>query len=270
MPAPIRLLALMLVSVVAVEGVALAQESPPPATGNATVEVTPPVEKPAMTPAEAATAIPAPMPQALTLMDMVQHGGWVLWVIGALGFVGTVMAVYLLLTVTNRREVPPTLVKRAHAQIRAGDFKSAYQMCEGRDELLAKVLRSGLHMVGHDRYVIQDAMESEGERGAAALWQKISYVNNIATIAPLLGLLGTVWGMMQAFSSIALDDATVKTLSMAYSVSMAMVTTAAGLILAIPLMAVYYYLRGRVVKIVAEVEAEASELVELIAGGKES
>lgn len=270
MPAFLRLLALVFLSVIAVPWTVPAQEELPRAAETGTVEVTPPVEQVVATLVEGAAPIAAPIPQALTLMDMVQHGGWVLWVIGALGFVGTVMAVYLMLTVTNRREVPPTLVKRAHAQIRAGDFKSAYQMCEGRDELLAKVLRSGLHMAGHDRYVIQDAMESEGERGAAALWQKISYLNNIATMAPLLGLLGTVWGMMQAFSSIALNDATVKTLSMAYSVSMAMVTTAAGLILAIPMMAIYYYLRGRVVKIVAEVEAEASELVELISGGKES
>ena len=263
-----RLLVLTLILLIGLPFAGLAQESAPapatpsaaPAAGSAPPEAAPQPSIPAT----------ADMPRSLTLLDMVQHGGWVLWVIFALGFVGCVMAVYLLLTVTSRREVPATLVKRAHVQIRAGDLKSAYQMCEGRDELLAKVLRAGLHMAGHDRYVIQDAMESEGERGAAALWQRISYLNNIGTMAPLLGLLGTVWGMMQAFSSIAFDDARVKTITMAYSVSMAMVTTAAGLILAIPVMAVYYYLRGRVVKIVAEVEAEASELVELIAGGRES
>ncbi len=208
-------------------------------------------------------------PQTLTLTMMIEQGGPVLWVIAGLSFVALVLALYLLLTVTPRREAPPTLVKRAHAQIRAGDLRGAFQMCEGRDELLANVLRAGLQVAGHDRYVIQDAMESEGERGAAGLWQRISYLNNIATIAPLLGLLGTVWGMMQAFSTIAFDDAQVKSIAVAYSVSMAMVTTAAGLLLAIPAMAIYYYLRGRVVKILAEVEAEASELVELIARSPE-
>lgn len=220
-------------------------------------------------PVEQAAPVRQP-PQQLTLAMMVQQGGPVLWVIAGLGFVALVLALYLLLTVTPRREAPPTLVKRAYAQIRAGDLRGAYQMCEGRDELLANVLRAGLQMAGHDRYVIQDAMESEGERGAAGLWQKVSYLNNIATMAPLLGLLGTVWGMMQAFSTIAFDDAQVKSIAVAYSVSMAMVTTAAGLVLAIPAMAIYYYLRGRVVKILAEVEAEASELVELIARSPES
>ena len=223
----------------------------------------PPPEAP-MTVETAAPAVP-PVIEQLTLMMMIQQGGPILWVIIALGFFALVLALYLLLTLTTKREVPPSLVKRAQTQIRSGELRGAFQLCQGRDELLANVLRAGLKMAGHDRYVIQEAMESEGERGATALWQKISYLSNIGTLAPLLGLLGTVWGMMQAFGAIAFDTAQVKNIAMASSVAMAMVTTAAGLLLAIPAMAVYYYLRGRVIKIVAEVEAQASEFVELIA-----
>jgi biopolymer transport protein ExbB len=182
----------------------------------------------------------------------------------ALGFVASVMAVYFLLTVTPRREAPPKLAQRAREQIRAGDSREAFKMCEGRDELLARVLYAGLKMAGHERFVIQESMEAEGERGAAQLWQRISYLNNIAVIAPLMGLLGTVWGMIGAFSAIALDNAQVKGLTMAYNVSQAMITTAAGLLLAIPAMVIYYFLRGRVVGIVARVEAQAAEFVELI------
>ncbi len=205
----------------------------------------------------------------VTLGEMIRTGGSILWVIILLSVVGLVMAIYLFLTVTPSREVPPNLVKRALSQIRSGDLRGAYQMCEGRDELLASVIRAGLKASGHDRYVIQEAMESEGERGATALWQKISYLNNIGVIAPLLGLLGTVWGMIQAFAAIATADDQVKGLKMAYSVSQAMITTAAGLVLAIPAMVVYFYLRGRVIKIVAQVEAQASEIVELLTQGRE-
>ena len=212
---------------------------------------------------------PIRVAQRMTLMDMVNAGGVILWTIIGLGFLALVWAVYLLLTLTARREVPPKLLKRAHAQIASGDLRAAYQMCQDGDELLANVLSAGLRMVGHDRYVIQEAMESEGERGATALWQRISYLNNIATLAPLLGLLGTVWGMMQAFSSIAFETAQVKGMTMAYSVAQAMITTAAGLVLAIPTMAVYFYLRGRVIKIVATVEAQSSEFIELLAQHRE-
>ena len=112
-------------------------------------------------------------------------------------------------------------------------------------------------------------MESEGERGAAALWQKIAYLNNIGVIAPLLGLLGTVWGMIGAFGAIAFDDSNVKGLTMASNVSQAMITTAAGLVLAIPTLMVYYYLRGRVLTVLSLVEAQASEFVELIVRNQE-
>jgi len=203
--------------------------------------------------------------ETLTVMMMIQAGGVILWVIMGLGFVALVLTLYLVMTISARREVPANLIKRAHSQIRAGDLRGAFQMCQDRDEMMANVLRAGLKMAGHDRYVIQEAMESEGERGATALWQKISYLNNIGTLAPLLGLLGTGWGMMQAFGAIAMNDAQVKGLAMATSVAQAMVTTAAGLVLAIPAMAVYYYLRGRVIKNIAEVEAQASEFIEMIA-----
>ena len=85
-----------------------------------------------------------------------------------------------------------------------------------------------------------------------------------------MGLLGTVWGMVLAFSSIAADNAQVKGIAVASNVSKAMICTVGGLVVAIPSFVVYYYLRGRVVKIIAEVEAQASEIVELLARGRET
>ena len=209
-------------------------------------------------------------PRQVTWMLMVWWGGWILWITMGLGFIALVMAIYFALTVTPTREVPSNFARRALTQIRAGDLRGAYQLCEGREELLAKVVRAGLKASGHDRYVIQEAMESEGERGITALWQKISYLNNIGTTAPLLGLLGTVWGMVLAFSNIAADDAQVRGMVVAENVSKALITTVGGLVVAIPCMVVYYFLRGRVIRIVAEVEAQASEVVELLTRGRES
>ncbi len=208
--------------------------------------------------------VPAVEGEQMTLGTMIENGGVILWVIFALSIGAGVMAVYFFMTITPAREVPGTLYEEAEKHVRRGNIERAYESCEGRDELLACVLRAGLRMAGHERYIIQEAMESEGERGATALWQKISYLNNIGVIAPLLGLLGTVWGMMQAFGAIILDDTQVRGLTMAYSVAQAMTTTAAGLILAIAAMTVYFYLKGRVVKIVSSVEAQAAEFVDLL------
>lgn len=215
---------------------------------------------------------PEPAPSAvqeITLEMMLRDSGPILWSIGALGFFAVVWVLYLSMTVSVRRESPSKLLKRASSQIKAGDLRGAYLMCEGRDELIAKVLYAGLKMADQERYIIQEAMESEGERGASALRQRISYLNNIGAIAPLLGLLGTVWGMIGAFGAIALDSSQTKGLAMAYNVSQAMITTAAGLLVAIPALVFYYYFRGKVLAVISNVEAHASEFVELIVRHRE-
>jgi biopolymer transport protein ExbB len=246
-----------------------AQDVPAPAEAPAAAAPAP-VVAPVSAPAPAAEIeVEAEIPPAqvnpqLTLMMMIEQGGAILWVIMGMGFISLVWALYLLLTMTPGREVPKKLAKRAHAQVSAGDIRGAYQMCLEREELLARVLAAGLKLAGHDRFVIQEAMESEGSRKAAELWQRISLLNHVGTLAPLLGLLGTVWGMMQAFVAIAADMAQVQAIGMAAGVSKAMITTAGGLLLAIPCLAIHYYLRGRVVKIISAVEAQANEFIDLI------
>ncbi len=242
------------------------EAAPPPAAAPVPAASAAPPASPAAAPAQAAEA-PEPVKPAtpqLSLMTMVEQGGAILWVIMGLGFIALVGALYLFFTLTTGREVPKKLIKRAQAQIAAGDLRGAYQMCVERDELLARILAAGLKKAGHDRYVIQEAMESEGARGAAAMWQRIAFHNHIGTLAPLLGLLGTVWGMMQAFVAISVDVAQVQAMGMAAGVSKAMITTAGGLLLAIPCLAMHYYLRGRVVKIIAVVEGQANEFIDQI------
>ncbi len=169
---------MVLVALVVSAGGVWAQEAAPPTEPAERVEADAP---PALGVGEVVRT------HQLTLWTMIKQGGAILWVLMGFGFVTLVMAIYFFLTIKPGREVPVNFVKRAQSQIRAGDLRGAYQMCEGREELLASVLRAGIRMSGHDRYVIQEAMESEGERGATALWQKISYLHNIGVIAPLLG-----------------------------------------------------------------------------------
>lgn len=261
---PVLLSLLLVAGAWSVHAQETAPASPAPSAPPAASTVAP---APAAAPQSVASSMAG---QPVTVLLMLKWGGVVLWITMAMGFAAMAMAIYFVLTVTPKREVPPTLAKRLLTQIRAGNLRGAYQLCEGRDELLANVARAGLKMAGHDRYVVQEAMESEGERGASTLWQKISYLNNAGTIAPLLGLLGTVWGMVLAFSSIASDNAQVRGIVVAENVSKALITTVGGLVVAIPCMVVYYFLRARVIKIVAEVEAQASEIVELLAQGRQS
>jgi biopolymer transport protein ExbB len=137
--------------------------------------------------------------------------------------------------------------------------------------MLPRVLRAGLQAAGKDRYVIVEAMQSEGARLAASLAQRVGYLSNIATLSPMLGILGTVLGMIRAFNSIVLEPGMAKPIVLAAGVSMALVTTAAGLIVAIPVIGFYFYFRGRVQTTIAAVESASAEFVEpltKIGGGK--
>lgn len=238
---------------------ALAQEVAEAATDAAEV-VAPPVAPPATNTVHALPSIT----ETITLEEFVQNGGPILWVIIGLGFCALVLALYLLFTVSPRREAPVKLLRRVSNLVRSGDVSGALMLCENRDELAARVMSAGLKMADQERFIIQEAMEGEGARGATELWQRISYLNNVGVIAPLLGLLGTVWGMIGAFNTIAFEDAQRKGVTTAYYVSVAMITTAGGLIVAIPALLIYYFLRGRVVRVIAHVETQSAEFVELL------
>ena len=107
-------------------------------------------------------------------------------------------------------------------------------------------------------------MENHTKKEIGGMWQNISYLADIATIAPLVGLLGTVLVMIQAFNVIAFQTAVVKPILLAGGVSKAMVTTAGGLIVAIPVMLFYAYFRGKVQDISNVVESYATDIIKFI------
>ena len=104
-------------------------------------------------------------------------------------------------------------------------------------------------------------MEGEGSRQASLMQNQIQYLQDIAVIAPMIGLLGTVLGMLEAFNAVALDIAKAKPMVLAAGVSKALITTAAGLMVGIPAMMAYAYFRGRVTRLLAELETVSAELL---------
>ena len=113
---------------------------------------------------------------------------------------------------------------------------------------------------------LEKAVEDAGSREARRLTAKLKPLVVVAGIAPLLGLFGTVWGMIEAFSSIALQDGLGKPELLASGIAQALITTAAGLAIAIPTQAAYFYLRSRVDRFVRSTEDVYLELAELHGG----
>ena len=112
-----------------------------------------------------------------------------------------------------------------------------------------------------DPGVLKDVIEGEGARQAEEIQGQTQYLMDIAAIAPMIGLLGTVFGMLQAFSSVALDIAKAKPVLLAAGVSKALVTTAFGLIVGIPAMLFYAYFRRRSSKMVSVLELASMDVL---------
>ena len=119
-----------------------------------------------------------------------------------------------------------------------------------------------------DAGLLKEIMEGEGSRQAGLIQNQIQYLLDIAVIAPMIGLLGTVMGMLKAFNSVALDIAKAKPMVLAAGVSQALITTAAGLIVGIPAMIFYAYFRGRTSKLVSNLEAVSAEFLAVLAQRK--
>jgi len=203
-----------------------------------------------------------PPETGMTLWELIKSGGPIMVVLGILSVLAVAMIVTFFITLRSRRESWQHFIVQARSLIQEGEVDACEQLCEQKDDMLSRVLRAGLQVAGQDRYVVVEAIQSEGTRLAAALAQRVGYLSNIATLAPMLGILGTVLGMIRAFNSIAFQPGIAKPIVLAGGVSMALVTTASGLIVAIPIMAFYFYFRGRVQKVVAAVESASAEFVE--------
>jgi biopolymer transport protein ExbB len=135
---------------------------------------------------------------------------------------------------------------------------------------MAAIASAGLTFLDNtsDPTLLKEIIEGEGGRQAAQMQSQTQYLLDIAVIAPMLGLLGTVLGMMQAFNAVALDIARARPMVLADGVSKALVTTAAGLFIGIPAMAFYAFFRGRVSRLVALLESHSADLVVLLSNRK--
>jgi biopolymer transport protein ExbB len=132
-------------------------------------------------------------------------------------------------------------------------------------EAVARIMRRTLDfLTKNPRATVADAREiaeTEGTRQAAGLQQQIVYLADIGTVAPMVGLFGTVLGMIKSFSAVATDVSSAKPALLAAGVSEALVATAGGLLVGIPAMAAYAYFRGRSQRLIAELEAATTQLI---------
>ncbi len=216
----------------------------------------------------AAPQPPVPAAAAATgsgFADMFQKGGIIMYPLAAMSILGLALIIYYAFALREEQVVPGMLRREVLQRIRAGQFDEARSACSDKPSPLGEITLVALDHIASaprlDASLLKDIIEGEGSRQAASIQGQTQYIVDVAVISPMLGLLGTVFGMMRAFNVVAFDLAKAKPQLLAGGVAEALITTAAGLIIGIPAMMFYAYFRGRSSQLVSQLESASSEIM---------
>jgi len=193
-------------------------------------------------------------------------GGPIGFVILFLSFVSLALIIEHIVNIKRDKIVPPQLIDEIEGMMDNEEYQEALELCEAEPNFLTNVLAAALPKINSGFETMKISMDDAGEEEAIKLQQKIGYLSLIGNIAPMMGLFGTVSGMISAFQTIAEKGASVTPADLAGGISQALVTTFLGLFVAIPTMIAYFFFRNKVVRITLEIHAIADDLVERFRG----
>ncbi|MGA2617488.1 MAG: MotA/TolQ/ExbB proton channel family protein [Thermoguttaceae bacterium] len=193
-------------------------------------------------------------------------GGPLMIAIAGCSFLVVTFVLERAISLRRGRVIPKPFVRRFLEQLRAGDLDrpQALALCEASGSPVAMVFAGAVHKWGRPGVEIEQAAIDQGERVTNHLRRYLRVFYGVATVGPLLGLMGTVLGMIQTFNVIATHDALGRAELLAGGIAKALLNTAGGLAVAIPASIVYVFFLGRVDRLVVEIDALAQEVVHLI------
>lgn len=197
---------------------------------------------------------------SLSFWGIVKAGGTVGILIMLLSIVSVALAVEHLLSLRQDLFMPPALIEGASAKLATRDWNGVLELCRANPSVLSQVLASGVaeHEAGWNE--MEKVMEETLAEQTARWNRKIEYLSVIGNIAPMLGLLGTVIGMILAFRTVAETQGAARAADLAEAIYLALVTTVEGLIVAIPSLAAYAFFRNRVDELMAEVAGTVQKM----------
>jgi len=202
----------------------------------------------------------------VNLLQMIKAGGWSMWVLGAFSFAVIGLLVFCLIDLQRKNFHPDAFVEALSADMEAADLDAALKKAQPTPNCLAKVMESGIHFIADRGYEMLDselrveAMEAASRKFNRGRVRTINYFSVIAQAAPMMGLLGTVSGMIGAFAKLS-QGGTGDPSAFAGNISEALITTASGLVVALPAIFCYFIFRDRLQQLVAETDEHAGELV---------
>jgi biopolymer transport protein ExbB len=200
-------------------------------------------------------------PPSQSVGEILAGGGIIGAFIILLSVVALAVVIENLVSLKRDKLAPPEIIDELEALFEEGQFQEAMELCESEDNLLTRTVSAGIGKIGHTFAAMEKSLEEMGDEEAVKLHQKIGWLSLIANVAPMMGLLGTVSGMVAAFRVIATSK-NPDPAELADGISMALLTTLFGLVVAIPTTAAFAYLRNNLVKSIIEVGAIVEDLFE--------
>lgn len=202
----------------------------------------------------------------VSLYELVLSGGWVMIPLLLCSILVLALVVYYFTQFKSNLISSEDIHAKIDSFTEAGNLQGLLSYLQGRSDSVSKILtQTLLFLQKHpqaDAAALQSIAEAEGNKVAAALNQKVVYLMDLGALAPMLGLFGTVIGILRSFGSIALESSPMRTMLLAGGVSQALVATAAGLIIGITAMFFYSFFRGRVQRLISDLETETSKALQ--------
>lgn len=202
--------------------------------------------------------------QAQSIWELTVRGGFMMIPIALCSLIGLAVVAERLIALRKRSVIPEGFVRgldKAIAEDASPERALAY--CRKRPSPLASVIAAGVRRVGEPIERLERAIEEAGEREALRLRKRLRALAVIASVAPLMGLLGTVFGMISAFQTVAMaPEALGRTEMLAGGIYQALTTTAAGLLVAIPALICHHWISAKIEGLVAEIDRAAAKFVE--------
>jgi biopolymer transport protein ExbB len=208
-----------------------------------------------------AGAAPTKAAGATTVPQLLAQGGFVMWILGAASICMVWFTAEGLFTLRIGKLAPRALVARLRDAITSGNFQEAWNICRANPCFVSAVVGAGLERIGRNKDAVEFVIEETALREANDLKTNTTYLSVIGVVSPMIGLTGTVWGMIGAFRALG-DNGISNPSLLAGKIGEVLVATMSGLVVAVPAFVFFYFLRSRAQRAILHAESEVYRLLD--------
>ena len=206
----------------------------------------------------------SPTSNTLSVVELAVNGGFMMIPIILSSFVAVYVFVERILTINKANQSPDAFIGRIKEMVLKGDIQGARLLCNQFNSPIARMIEKGVSRIGSPLKNIEASIENVGKIELFKLEKNLSILATVSGAAPMMGFLGTVIGMVQAFIAIAQEEGSVSPKLLSSGIYTAMITTVAGLMVGIIAYLAYNYLVTRVSKVVHQMEYSSIEFIDLL------